>query len=230
MKKTYKIYKIMISIFLFALIIETFRYVNISHLRYIKHLKCLTCDSNLKNIGLALHNYNSTYGCLPPAYVADNKGRPMHSWRVLLLASMGYPARSTYDAYNFNEPWDGPNNQKLASQMNSIYACPNHGDRAEKFLTSYVAFVGPQAAFTGKTPTSLNSIIKINPRTIMLCEIDNIEIKWMEPKDINLEYENLRRGNSVNCFSSKDDEGPGFLFADGSLTRFKGKFLTNFKP
>ena len=35
----------------------------------------------------------------------------MHSWRVLLLP---YLDRSDlYKAYDFTEPWDGPNNRKL---------------------------------------------------------------------------------------------------------------------
>src|SRR5690242_17032670 len=65
------------------------------------------CKNNLKQIGLALHNYHETYGGLPPAFVADDQGRPMHSWRVLILPFLGEQA--LYNEYNLSEPWDGPN-------------------------------------------------------------------------------------------------------------------------
>ena len=46
------------------------------------------CLCNLCQIKLAFHNYHSQYGSFPPAYVADANGRPMHSWRVLILPFM----------------------------------------------------------------------------------------------------------------------------------------------
>src|SRR5262245_2481223 len=47
------------------------------------------CGINLKQIGLALEQYRDTYRYFPPAYVADANGRPMHSWRVLILPYLG---------------------------------------------------------------------------------------------------------------------------------------------
>ena len=79
------------------------------------------CKMNLKLLAIALHNYHDTYGAFPPAYVADASGKPMHSWRVLILPHMEQLA--LYERYNFNEPWDGPNNILLANEMPDIFRC-----------------------------------------------------------------------------------------------------------
>src|SRR5262245_40148113 len=46
------------------------------------------CANNLKQIGLAFQNYADAHGQFPPAYLADKDGKPMHSWRVLILPFM----------------------------------------------------------------------------------------------------------------------------------------------
>src|SRR5262245_52541441 len=60
----------------------------------------MQCGNHLKQIGLALQTYHDVYGSLPPAYIADASGKPLHSWRVLILPFLG--ERSLYEAYRFD--------------------------------------------------------------------------------------------------------------------------------
>lgn len=48
----------------------------------------LQCKYNLKQIGLALHYYHDKYEEFPPAYTVDEHGKPLHSWRTLILPFM----------------------------------------------------------------------------------------------------------------------------------------------
>jgi hypothetical protein len=41
--------------------------------------------NNMKQIGLAILNYEEANGKLPPAYTVDKNGKPLLSWRVLIL-------------------------------------------------------------------------------------------------------------------------------------------------
>src|SRR4051812_12260530 len=47
-----------------------------------------SCASKLKQIALALHTYADVYHALPPAYTVDAAGKPLHSWRTLILPYM----------------------------------------------------------------------------------------------------------------------------------------------
>lgn len=66
----------------------------------------MKCHNNLKHIALALLNYENTYKCFPPAYTVDKQGRPMHSWRALILPFMDNSNREI--TYNYNQPWNSP--------------------------------------------------------------------------------------------------------------------------
>src|SRR4051812_47355571 len=55
------------------------------------HGRVSTCAKNLKQLGIALENYHDAYKSFPPAYVVGDNGKPMHSWRVLLLPFLEDP-------------------------------------------------------------------------------------------------------------------------------------------
>ena len=139
--------------------------------------------NNMKNIALALLSYESHHGMFPPAYIADENGRPMHSWRVLILPFI--ERNDLWQAYSLDEPWDGPNNRKLANVVIGIFTCPSDAD-AWPTMTNYVAVVGPNTIWPGTQPTSLNDISDDRAETLLLVEVVNSGIHWMEPRDMHI--------------------------------------------
>jgi hypothetical protein len=142
------------------------------------------CSGHLCQIQLALLNYHEIYGCFPPAYIPDAEGKPMHSWRVLILPYL--ERKAIYDAYHFDEPWNGPSNRQLASRINtSLFCCPS-GNSEDLSLTDYVVIIGDHTAFPGGKSISLDDI-RDGQNTILVAEIANSDINWMEPRDLKFD-------------------------------------------
>jgi hypothetical protein len=142
---------------------------------------------------LAVANYHSAYGSLPPAYVADKDGRPMHSWRVLILPVL--EQSQLYNAYNFAEPWNGPNNRALAGKIGGIYLRSGL-EPVENHTTSFVAVVGPRTAWPGATPTTFQDLADGERDTLMVVEVPDGRFLWMEPKDLKFDQMSFRINDS----------------------------------
>jgi prepilin-type processing-associated H-X9-DG protein len=175
----------------------------------------LQCRNNLKQIIIALYDYHDAYGSFPPAYIADKNGRPMHSWRVLILPFL--EQKPLYDLYDLNEPWDGPNNRKLADVCVSIFNCPADNEEPST-MTSYLAVVGPNTAWPGSQPTCIMDFTDGTSNTLLLVEVANSGIHWMEPRDLHV----LQMAPTVNPaagqgVSSLHPGGANAAFADGSV-------------
>ncbi len=102
------------------------------------------CTNNLKQIGLALHNYHDTYGTFPPPAITDANGNPLLSWRVAILPFLGEDG--LYNQFHLDEPWDSPNNQPLSFQLPSVYKCPSQPESVPP-MTTYQVIVGPGTFF-----------------------------------------------------------------------------------
>jgi prepilin-type processing-associated H-X9-DG protein len=129
-----------------------------------------------------MHNYHAAYNCFPPAYVADRNGKPMHSWRVLLLPYMEQDG--LYRQYRFDEPWDSPHNRVLAGVMPSVYRCPSDPAQAGSTTTRYVVVTGPGTVFDGAKCATMAEIRDGTSNTLLMIESPASPVNWMEPQDI----------------------------------------------
>ncbi len=140
------------------------------------------CVNNLRQINLALLNYESANGCFPPAYIPDENGKPKHSWRVLVLPYL--EQQLLYDQYDMDEPWDSPNNLALASQMPPVFRCPSDPS-ADSSTTSYVMIVGPGCISDGSSVSRVQDIQDGASNTILIVEAAGEGVRWSEPRDLD---------------------------------------------
>ena len=166
------------------------------------------CLSNLKQICLALHNYESATGAFPPPFIADADGRPMHSWRVLILPYWGHQA--LYDQYDFDEPWDGPNNKKLWDQIPYFYTC-NGCDKCRKIggkpfgemprnATNYVAVVGAETAWPVGKQVKWSDMSDGSSNTLQVLEYSGMKVPWTAPVDLTYE-------EAIDVLTGDDSQG-----------------------
>jgi hypothetical protein len=139
--------------------------------------------ANLKQVGLALHNYESAFGELPGAAITDSGGAPLLSWRVALLPFLG--RQDLYDQFRLDEPWDSAHNLALASQMPEVFA-PANADGTGTGETFVQALVGPGAAFRVDVGRRLGEFSAGDglKTTLMVAEGAD-PVLWTRPEDID---------------------------------------------
>ena len=184
------------------------------------------CQENLKKIHDAMEAYHRDKGHYPPAYTVDETGKPLHSWRTLLLPYLGNQAQSIFRNIRLDEPWDGPSNSWAFAQTPPEYTCPTDPDR-QNGMTSYVVVSAPGMLFD-KDKTSTSRDLRSGDgrdQTIMVVEATESNIPWGEPKDIDLQAlsQGINSGIAGTCCSQHAENGVNVLFADGKV-----RFLTDF--
>ena len=88
------------------------------------------CVNNLKQVGLALHNYHDTLGAFPMSYAARSKfldgqtdTAPGWSWATMILPQL--EQRPIYNAVNFVLAVENPANSTVILTSMSVYVCPS---------------------------------------------------------------------------------------------------------
>jgi prepilin-type N-terminal cleavage/methylation domain-containing protein/prepilin-type processing-associated H-X9-DG protein len=106
------------------------------------------CVNNLKQIGLAMHNYQSTMGSLPPGVKQSSYG----TWVVFILPFIeGNPA---YNSWNFNGragfgltdfQYKGPVNTTVTLNRINANSCPSDTPSTTSINNSYINVTPGQA-------------------------------------------------------------------------------------
>ncbi|MDR1480719.1 MAG: DUF1559 domain-containing protein, partial [Planctomycetaceae bacterium] len=147
--------------------------------------KQATCAKNMKNLLLAIHNYYDAYKKIPLAVTVDANGKPLHSWRVMLLPYLENYA--LYQSIRLNEAWDSEHNKQFHDKMPDMFKCPSNTKGNPKSDTVYCMVVGEKSAgrANGKNLTfgnltdGLSNTIAIVERQTPVC--------WMSPEDVTFD-------------------------------------------
>jgi hypothetical protein len=173
-------------------------------------------------IGGALRRYHEVHGRLPPAVVRDKGGKPLYSWRVLLLP---YLEASLNEQFRKDEPWDGPHNRALLRETPPCYQ-PALCSGDAPGLTRYQVFVGPGTAFE-RDGLTWDDFPDGLAATLLVVEAGK-PVPWSKPADLAYDPDKplpalggvFTKPVHFLCYEVSRRAGFTAVFADG-----KGRFI-----
>jgi prepilin-type N-terminal cleavage/methylation domain-containing protein len=130
------------------------------------------CKNNLKQIALALHNYEQSFKVFPPSsssrfgagawdYPGTGPADPnlhLHSFASLLLPYL--EQGSIADQIDYNVSALAPTNRPIASQILPVYRCPSYSGKAHSDDPLYVTTVG-------YSNFAIRNYVTLGARTVM---------------------------------------------------------------
>jgi len=143
----------------------------------------MACSNNLKQLGLAAHNYESAFGKIPPSLIVDignppgGAGQPgfpypaiAHSWAISLLPYI--EQENLFRNYNMAFPWFSspstvpgtPNNLAVSAVPIKTFICPSTPRSGGNVITGTFSFGATFPIRAGVTDYATNS--SINPGSI----------------------------------------------------------------
>ncbi len=166
----------------------------------------------LKQIMLACWNYHDAMGHFP-ADVLDKDGKPILSWRVVILPYL--EEAPLYNKFKLDEPWDSENNKVLAQTEVKVYS---NGSEPKNTKYPVTFFQRPTGKGTFHEPGAKLKFTHVSDglsNTICVVETEKA-VEWAKPDDFSFDLAKPAgvRGpfaNVIHC-----------AFGDGSVHTFAG--------
>ena len=132
--------------------------------------------NNLKQIGLAFHNYHQAHESLPPGGTFDAEGQAMHSWETHLLPYLEQPAKP-----DLSLPWRHPANAEFFQQP--MYCFRNPGVNGETVVDGYGVshYAANCRVMTGNSAVCFRDVTDGTSNTILAGEVNDDFKAWGDP-------------------------------------------------
>ncbi len=197
--------------------------------------RLLHCKNNLKQFGVAMHNYETARKHLPTGYeykYSTNGNTRGYSWGTLLLPLLEETA--TFDRIDFSKPLHDIANTVIREKHLAGFLCPTDTASVDGYvemgteryaMASYAANFGPpdldvtqeqrDGVFSRNSTTRLADITDGLSTTLMLGERQNGPFRAAASNGNHFEYETAWSGAIRDQSDPSDDHGHMVLFQTG---------------
>ncbi|MEQ8838185.1 MAG: DUF1559 domain-containing protein, partial [Lacipirellulaceae bacterium] len=182
--------------------------------------------NNLKQIMLALLNYEATHGHFPPNAIYNDEGKALLSWRVMILPFL--EEQALYDRFYLDEAWDCENNMRLIELMPAVFSEPSAPLDPKEGKTHYLLPVAEDSIFDGSAEgMRLRRITDGLSNTIAVLQVDSTAaVEWTKPADWKMNPQNVLGGldgavHPMGFLSAFADGSVQFISSDIDLGMFK---------
>ena len=136
--------------------------------------------NDMKQLSLAILNFESGRQHFPPAYKTDASGCPAHSWRILVLPLLECEhGKGIYRQYRMDQPWDSPHNLSVANQLKE----PLFGDETDPTLATYKLVSGAGTLFGADTKTKFDETMQLSEQIAVVEDVAS-PVLWTKPEDL----------------------------------------------
>jgi len=166
--------------------------------------------NNLKQIGLALHNYHDTYRIFPPGGIETTDGKPYHSWQTQILPFMEWAP--LYNDIDFDNSWNDPSNQIIFQQEIPLYLNPTIEEKISPDGYGLSHYVGNKLVLKKNIGLRIRNINDGTSNTILAVETGENFKPWGDPTNIAEPADIMGPGKKTSFRG-----GNHILLGDGSV-------------
>lgn len=175
------------------------------------------CQNNLKRIATALLTHVEERGALPPAFTVDAEGRPLQSWRTVVLPSL--EEGDSVPTIDPTRPWDDPANAPAAARTPVVFRCPSTRSAG---TTTYQLVVAPDGLVRPDGSATREELAAADPTTILVVDVPpDLAVPWTSPLDEGaraLETMAAAQGQHRGLVAALQADGTVVMIDLGSLT------------
>lgn len=169
---------------------------------------------NLRQVGLALLNYESAYRRFPTPAATNSKGEKVWSWRVSILPFVEEVNR--YQAIDFMDmqPWDSPKNKILQEASPAVFQSvlaqhPPGSQACNVFIISASEPATVSPIFVEGQNTKIAEITDGTSYTLLAIMLRKHSTEWANPKNLTID--------EAYGYIQQEDQDVLAVFADCSV-------------